>query len=69
MLRLCAHHSSSPSNTTDERNESSKWQKRAFESLMQVEYSKYGVTDGVLIRKSKRKSCAVLIKGCGQDGV
>ena len=63
MLRLCAHHSSAPSSTTHETNESSKGRKRAFESLMQAEYSKYGVTDGVLISRSEKRSCAVLIKG------
>jgi len=63
VLRLCAHHSSAPSSTTHETNESSKGRKRAFESLVQAEYSKYGVTDGVLISRSEKRSCAVLIKG------
>ncbi len=37
--------------------------KRSFEILMEAEYAKYGVTDGVMLTKGERLNCGVLCKG------
>jgi hypothetical protein len=37
--------------------------KRAFEVLLQADYAKYGITDGVLLRDEEQRSCGAIVKG------
>ena len=52
-----------PQKSLNDEPTASNSRKRAFEVLLEAEYAKYGVTDGVLVKEEQQRVCGAIIKG------
>ncbi len=63
MLEELYQFPTAPKKSLYDEPSASHSRKRAFEVLLEAEYAKYGVTDGVLVKEEKQRVCGAIIKG------